>query len=146
MSNTVEMARMLSVTPPLRKLSKKPGPTCRPIMKTNRINPKSCKKVMMLIGAVRPRCPARIPANNTNVTPRATFPNLIFPNKTPMAITMAYNMAIWATESVAVKRLINQSILFFSLLLWCKISEKVAHLRIFVQIFFPPYPLFTFFK
>ena len=34
--------------PPFLKLSKKPGPTCKPIQKTKRISPKSCIKVRML--------------------------------------------------------------------------------------------------
>ena len=54
-------------------------PTCNPIMNTKRISPKSCTKVRMGVGAVKPMCPARIPANSTKVTPSETPKNLIFP-------------------------------------------------------------------
>ena len=60
---------MFNLIPPLPKLSKNPGPTCKPIMKTNRISPKSCKKVRVGIGPVKPMWPARIPTKRINVTP-----------------------------------------------------------------------------
>ena len=52
-----------------------------------------------------------MPANNTNVTPNDIPPNLILPNKTPMAITKAYSNVICATESVVINKSINQFIL-----------------------------------
>ena len=55
----------LRVTPPRLKLSKNPGPTCKPIQKTKRIRPKSCTKVRIFVGPVNPTWPATIPANNT---------------------------------------------------------------------------------
>ena len=75
------------LTPAVPKLSKKPGPTCRPIMNTKSTSPNSCRKVMMGMGAVKPMWPATMPANNTNVTPSEIPPNLIFPKRTPMDIT-----------------------------------------------------------
>ena len=100
----------LSVMPPCLKLSKKPGPTCKPIMKTNSISPNSCMKVKIGVGAVKPKCPAAMPANNTNVTPREMLPTLILPRYTPVAMTTAYSTTICATESVVVNKFINQSI------------------------------------
>ena len=61
----------------------------------------------MLVGAVKPICPATIPANSTNVTPSEMPKTLILPKYTPMAITMAYSSVICATESVVVNRSFN---------------------------------------
>ena len=72
-------ANPLSLMPCLPKLSKNPGPTCIPIINTNRISPKSCTNVKMGVGAVNPMCPATIPANSTKVTPSETPPTLILP-------------------------------------------------------------------
>ena len=98
----------LSLMPCVPKLSKKPGPTCSPIINTKRIRPKSCANVRMGVGAVKPICPATIPANNTNVTPSDTPPILILPKYTPTAMTMAYSNTICATESVVVNKSTNQ--------------------------------------
>ena len=43
---------------------------------------------------VNPKCPARIPTNKTKVTPSEMPKTLIFPNKTPAAITKEYNATI----------------------------------------------------
>ena len=72
-------ATPLSLIPCVPKLSKNPGPTCIPIMNTKRISPKSCMNVRIGVGAVKPMCPARIPAKSTKVTPSETPNNLIFP-------------------------------------------------------------------
>ena len=79
---------MLSFSPPLPKLSKKPGPTCRPIIKTNRINPKSCKKLNTGRGPVNLMLPAAMPTNKTKVTPSEIPPILILPSSTPKAMTI----------------------------------------------------------
>ena len=115
LSNIVVADRALSVTPPRLKLSKKPGPTCKPIMNTNRISPNSCRNDSTLGVAVKPMWPAAMPANNTNVTPRDIPPILIFPNRTPTAMTLAYSRAMCATESLSVNKLISQSITCFSM-------------------------------
>ena len=78
----------LSATPPFLKLSKNPGPTCRPMQKTNRIRPKSCRKLRIGVGPVKPKWPATMPQNKTNVTPRDMPPIFNLPNIMPMAITM----------------------------------------------------------
>ena len=101
----------LSSIPPLRKLSKNPGPTCRPMQNTKRMRPKSCMKLRISVGAVKPMCPARMPANSTKVTPNEMPPTLILPNSTPTKMTMAKSSDMWATELVSVKILINQSII-----------------------------------
>ena len=75
-------------SPPFLKLSKKPGPTCRPIINTNSISPKSCIKVSISLGAVKPKCPATIPAKSTKVTPSEIPAILTLPIYTPAAITM----------------------------------------------------------
>ena len=93
-SSTANVASPFSLMPCDPKFSKKPGPTCKPIMKTNNISPKSCTKVRMGVGAVNPIWPAKMPANNTNVTPSDTPPILIFPKYTPAAITIAYSNAM----------------------------------------------------
>ena len=98
--------------PALPKLSKKPGPTCIPIMKTNSTRPKSCTKVRMSIGAVKPMCPAKIPMNRTKVTPNEMPPTFTFPNKTPMAMTIEYSSTMCATDCVFVKISIIQSITY----------------------------------
>ena len=107
-SRMADAASPLSLMPCLPKVSKKPGPTCKPIMKTNRMSPKSCTKVRIGVGAVNPMCPATIPANSTKVTPSDTPPILIFPKYTPTAITTAYSSAMCATESVVVNNSLNQ--------------------------------------
>ena len=76
---TMPQANRFNVTPPFLKDSKNPGPTCKPIQYTNSIKPKSCKKFNVETGPVNPKCPAKIPANNTNVTPNEMPKNLIFP-------------------------------------------------------------------
>ena len=81
--------RALSVMPPRLKLSKKPGPTCKPIMKTNRMSPNSCRNESTLGVAVKPKWPAAMPAKRTNVTPREMPPIFIFPRNTPTAMTLA---------------------------------------------------------
>ena len=113
-SSISDIANTLSVTPPALKLEKKPGPTCRPIMKTNSISPKSCIKVRVAIGAVNPICPATMPAKSTKVTPRDMPPIFSLPRYTPTAITMAYSSAICGILSLFVNKLNNQSILIFS--------------------------------
>ena len=71
--------RRFSFSPPFPKLSKKPGPTCRPIMKTKRIRPKSCRKFSTGSGPVKWMCPAMMPTKSTKVTPSEMPPILIFP-------------------------------------------------------------------
>ena len=100
----VTVDNMFKVTPPFLKLSKKPGPTCRPIQNTNRIKPKSCTKVRIGMGAVNPMCPAMIPVKSTNVTPSEIPAIYILPNNTPIEITKANNNAMWATDSVLLNR------------------------------------------
>ena len=78
-SRMAEAASPLSFTLAFPKLSKKPGPTCIPIMNTNSISPKSCTKFKMGRGAVKPICPATIPAKSTKVTPSEMPSTLIFP-------------------------------------------------------------------
>ena len=122
LSNIIAADKTFRVTPPLRKLSKKPGPTCSPIINTKRINPKSCMKDRIFVGAVKPMCPAAIPANSTKVTPKDIPPILILPRKTPTAMTIAYNRVMWATESVVVKRLISHSmdLILYYILMYLK--------------------------
>ncbi len=74
--------------PPFLKLSKKPGPTCKPMQKTKSISPKSCMKLRIGVGAVKLKCPATMPQNSTKVTPKEMPPNFSLPNKTPQAMTM----------------------------------------------------------
>ena len=59
---------------------------------------------------VKPKCPAKIPTNKTNVTPSDMPKNLIFPNSTPAAITKAYNATICAIELGFVNKSCSQFI------------------------------------
>ena len=79
LSTTMPVAKRLSVMPPFLNDSKKPGPTCRPMQYTKRIRPKSCRKFKVDIVPVKPKCPAKMPANSTNVTPNEIPKNLILP-------------------------------------------------------------------
>ena len=106
----VPVESRLSATPPFLKLSKNPGPTCKPIMKTKRISPKSWTKVRMFIGAVKPMWPATMPANSTKVTPKEMPHTLILPNSTPIAMTIENSRAMCATESCCVNKFKSQSI------------------------------------
>ena len=56
---------------------------------TKRISPKSCKNDKIAGFPVKPKCPATMPTNKTNVTPNEMPKILIFPSKTPAAITNA---------------------------------------------------------
>ena len=111
LSRMSAVASKLSVTPPFRKFSKKPGPTCKPMQNTNKISPKSCAKERIVVGAVNPMCPATIPAKSTKVTPSEMPHIFILPNKTPTEMTTAYNKMMWAIDSVFVNKLTSHSIL-----------------------------------
>ena len=78
-----KQASMFSFSPPLPKLSKKPGPTCKPIIKTNRIRPKSCRNVSVGVGPVKPMCPAKIPTKRMKVTPREIHLSLFYQDRLP---------------------------------------------------------------
>ena len=82
------MDNTFNLTPAVPKFSKNPGPTCKPIMKTKRTRPNSCMNVRMSVGAVKPIWPAKIPAKSTKVTPSEIPPTFIFPNNTPVAMTI----------------------------------------------------------
>ena len=110
LSSISDTASIFSFSPPSLNDEKKPGPTCKPIIKTNSISPKSCTNDSVDRGAVNPRCPARMPANNTKVTPSDIPPTFNLPRYTPVAITTAYSMAMCAILSLSTKRLISQSI------------------------------------
>ena len=58
--------------PPCLNEAKKPGPTCRPIEKTKRINPNSCTKWRTSPSTVMPKWLKRMPTKSIHVTPSET--------------------------------------------------------------------------
>ena len=69
--------------------AKKPGPTCKPIVYTKRINPKSRINSTISAFTLKPKWPASIPVNRTQAMPKPIPLKLSLPSKTPEAITMA---------------------------------------------------------
>ena len=89
-SNTMATASAFSLMPPFLNDEKNDGPTCKPMQNTNKIRPNSRRKCRMCVSAVKPKCPIRIPVNNTKVTPSEMPKNLILPSNTPTEMTNAY--------------------------------------------------------
>ena len=97
-------------TPPSLKDEKKPGPTCMPIEKINRISPNSRRKWSTFESTVYPKWPMKMPTKRTNVTPSDTPNILILPRYIPMKITKEYNRMVAAIDSLkGFKRSINHS-------------------------------------
>lgn len=82
--------------PPCLNEAKKPGPTCRPIEKTKRINPNSCTKWRTSPSTVMPKWLKRMPTKSIHVMPSETPPILTFPRRMPTVITSAKISTAWA--------------------------------------------------
>ena len=55
--------------PPFLKEEKKEGPTWSPMQNTKSISPNSRMKCRISVSAVKPKCPIKMPTNNTKVAP-----------------------------------------------------------------------------
>ena len=64
---------------------------------------------------VNPKWPTIIPAKSTKVTPKEIPKNLIFPNRTPTAITKEYSNTMCAIELGSVNNDSSQFIIYFRL-------------------------------
>ena len=93
-------ANPLSNKPDCLNDEKKFGPTCRPILKTNSIRPKSFIKCDIDGLRVKPKCETIIPTKSTNVEPSDIPLNFSFPSTEPTATTKAKIITVRPTDSL----------------------------------------------
>ena len=138
------MASPFNTKPPFLNEEKKPGPTCIPIEKMNKISPNSLMKWSTPESTESPKCPIKMPTNSTKVVPSDIPKNFTFPSITPKAITSEYTKIEWATEPPVNKSTIQSIFFWFFILIimfsrlrklaFCKFFTKLVLFSVFAQM------------